>query len=72
MKREILLNVETQGRLIRGVPHVSEELDRVGFEFTVRSSVQSKVGEIYEYMIKSGMVVFDYQDYEKIKEVSAE
>lgn len=70
MKREIVevpLDVKFKGNFrITNVPHVKQDIARTGLDFTVRSSVQAKLGDIYQYMLDSGVTEFDYNDYARI------
>ena len=64
---EVLIEVNIKGRfLITNVPHVKHNLSLTGFDYTVRSSVEAKLADIYEYMEKNSLNKFDYAQYEII------
>ncbi|MGG4105262.1 hypothetical protein AAXB25_15195 [Paenibacillus lautus] len=48
---------------IHNVPHDKVEPERTGLEYVVRSSVESKTAEIYEYMKKNDITEYDYNDW---------
>ncbi|ADO59571.1 hypothetical protein [Paenibacillus polymyxa] len=65
---EVPLEVEFTGQLrIKNVPHVKQNVSLTGFEYTVRSSVEAKLADIYQYMQHNGIKEFDFNEYEILK-----
>lgn len=64
---EVPMEVELKGRFrIKNVPHVKHDVSLTGFEYTVRSSVEAKLADIYEFMQSSGIEEFDFNQYGRI------
>ncbi|MMZ55962.1 hypothetical protein D1872_178380 [compost metagenome] len=58
--REVLIDVEIKGIIIKNVPHVKRDLEVVGSEYTIKASIEAKLSDIYEYMKTRGIKEFDY------------
>lgn len=48
---------------ITNVPHVVNDTSDTGLDLTIRSSVDSKISEIYIYMVEQGVFEFDFDEY---------